>query len=31
MRCWMASVISSSPRAEGRIAFADSMIDGVNM
>ena len=31
MRCWMASVISSSPRPEGRIAFADSMIAVENM
>ena len=27
----MASVISSSPRAEGLMALADSMIDGLNM
>ena len=31
MRCWIASVISSSPRPDGSIAFADSMIAGVNM
>ena len=31
MRCWMASVISSSPRAEGLMALADSMIEGLNM
>jgi hypothetical protein len=29
-RCWIASVISSSPRALGSIARAASWIEGVN-
>ena len=31
MRCWMASVISSSPRAGGLMALAASKIEAVNM